>query len=204
MDAGRASLSWAERDARLHLETVGLVAKLYRVRADYTVTFGDGFCADSSQMVAEEGRKRRETKVSYRRTPGKAEYVETDLLANKVVRVNQIDVPSCVHDILGGLAQLRQTGLEPGKEISLPISDGRKSADVRIVIQRREKVRTKAGEFQTVRAEAFLLNNVIYRRKGRLFVWLTDDQRRLPVQVRIQMPFYLGTVTLQLEKEDRS
>jgi hypothetical protein len=41
---------------------------------------------------------------------------------------------------------------------------------------------------------------VLYRRKGRLFVWISEDERRLPVQIRIQMPFYIGTVTLQLEK----
>jgi hypothetical protein len=27
---------------------------------------------------------------------------------------------------------------------------------------------------------------------------MTDDERRLPVQIRIHMPFYIGTVTLQL------
>jgi hypothetical protein len=37
---------------------------------------------------------------------------------------------------------------------------------------------------------------------GRVFVWLTDDDRRLPVQIRVRMNFPLGTVTLELEKEE--
>ena len=45
---------------------------------------------------------------------------------------------------------------------------------------------------------------MLYRRSGRLFVWLTDDERRLPVQIRVQLRFYIGTVTLQLEKEETS
>jgi hypothetical protein len=61
-------------------------------------------------------------------------------------------------------------------------------------------VKTPAGQFDTIKYEAFLFNGQLYRRKGRLFVWLTDDDRRLPVQVRVQLPFYIGTVTLQLEK----
>ena len=47
-----------------------------------------------------------------------------------------------------------------------------------------------------------MFNNVIYRRKARLFVWLTDDARRIPVRVEIDMPFYIGNVTLDLEKQE--
>ena len=47
-----------------------------------------------------------------------------------------------------------------------------------------------------------LFNGVIFRRKARLFVWVTDDARRLPVQIRVQMPLLWGTVTLRLEKEE--
>jgi hypothetical protein len=35
-------------------------------------------------------------------------------------------------------------------------------------------------------------------------VWLTDDARHLPVQMRIRMPFVIGTITLQLEKESHA
>jgi len=35
-----------------------------------------------------------------------------------------------------------------------------------------------------------------------VFIWLTDDSRRLPVQIRLRMVFPIGTVTLQLQKEE--
>jgi hypothetical protein len=41
-------------------------------------------------------------------------------------------------------------------------------------------------------------------RKGRVFVWLTDDERRLPVQIRIKLNVMIGTITLALEKEERN
>lgn len=47
-----------------------------------------------------------------------------------------------------------------------------------------------------------MLNGVIYSRKGRAFVWLTNDSRHLPVQIRLRMQFPIGTVTLQLAKEE--
>jgi len=49
---------------------------------------------------------------------------------------------------------------------------------------RRETVKTPAGTFKTVRYEAYLLNNVIYRRSGRVYIWLTDDRRRCPFRSR--------------------
>jgi hypothetical protein len=52
-----------------------------------------------------------------------------------------------------------------------------------------------------VRYEAELFNNVIYRRSGRVYIWLTDDRRRLPVQIQVRLHLAIGTITLQLEKE---
>ena len=70
----------------------------------------------------------------------------------------------------------------------------------RVEAQQREDVRTPAGTFKTVRYEVFLFNNVLYRRAAHVYVWLTDDARRLPVQVRVRMQFTIGTITMQLEK----
>jgi len=64
----------------------------------------------------------------------------------------------------------------------------------------REKVATPAGEFPCMKYEAYLFNGVVYSRKGRIFFWLSDDNRRLPVQIKVQLPFYVGTITMQLEK----
>jgi len=42
---------------------------------------------------------------------------------------------------------------------------------------------------------------VLYRRPGRLHIWLTDDARKVPVQIQIRMQFTIGTITLRLDKE---
>jgi hypothetical protein len=64
----------------------------------------------------------------------------------------------------------------------------------------REKVVTPAGQFQCVKYEAYLFNGTVYARKGRIFLWVSEDERRLPVQIKLQFPFYVGTITMQLEK----
>ena len=202
IDAGRVKVHIGIDNGRLELETAGLAERLYPVRNVYTVNYDRQLCASASVEDYRQGRKHREIRVTYGKE--KATRVELDKAkAGEQVGTNEVPVPACVHDVLGALEQLRrQPRAEPGVVWRVPISDGRRSANVEIRALNREKVRTPAGEYQATRYEAMLFNGVIFRRNARLFVWLTDDSRRLPVQIRVQMPFYLGTVTLQLEKEE--
>jgi len=82
------------------------------------------------------------------------------------------------------------------------MSDGRRAAQVKVEAQEREEVITPAGTFKTIRYEANLMNGVVYQRKGRVFVWVSDDAKRIPVQIRLRLAFPIGTVTLQLQKEE--
>jgi hypothetical protein len=84
------------------------------------------------------------------------------------------------------------------------MSDGKKFANVKVEAQEREQVNTPAGSFKAIRHEIFMFNNVLINRKARMFVWLSDDAQRLPVQLRVRLQFLVGTITLQLEKEERN
>jgi hypothetical protein len=97
---------------------------------------------------------------------------------------------------------IRRMDIPAGRSVSVPISDGKRFADVKVEAQEKERVRTPLGTYDTTRYEVFLLNNVIYPRGGRVYVWLTNDARRLPVQVRVRLQLLIGTVTLQLVKEE--
>jgi len=116
------------------------------------------------------------------------------------VLAREIDIPECVHDVIGGVYHLRTLSLEPGQSTQIPVSDGKKSVMAKIEAQQREDVKTPAGTFKAIRYEIYLFNNVLYSRSARLYVWLTDDRRKLPVQIRVRMPITVGTLTLLLEK----
>jgi hypothetical protein len=207
IDAGKATLSIAPAGtpqypsihSELTLASAGLVSKLYKVNDRYFGNYSEDLCAISYQMSAEEGRRRRDTKVTYDRTRKKATYLERDLVKNSVVHDKEIEIPGCVHDVIGALMQLRASNLEPGKSAEFPVSDGKKFGMVRVEAQEREQVNVSGVKHKTVRYEAFIFNGVIYPRKARLLVWLTDDEHRLPVQIRVRMNFPIGNVTLNLD-----
>ncbi|HEX8983899.1 MAG TPA: DUF3108 domain-containing protein [Bryobacteraceae bacterium] len=208
--AGNARLVWqAANDGQdgwstqLHLESAGLVSRLFKVNNDYTSRLNNRLCIASSLLRASEGSRRRETSVTFDAARRKANSVERDLVKNQTLS-QEIDIRPCEHDVVGALYVLRSMRLEPGQSTEVAISDGKKAVMAKVEAQERETIKTDSGTHKTIRYEAFLFNNVLFRRSGRLFVWLTDDDRRLPVQIRVRLPFYVGTVTLQLEKEGKA
>lgn len=201
--AGTAVVDASSREGRIKLDSAGLVSTLYKIDDTYTVHYDEPFCATSSVLDSKEGKRHRQTDITFDRSRNRATFVERDLLKNTVLHSTQTDIPNCVHDVLGGIISLRSLHLEPGQSAQIPMSDGRRAAQVKVDAQERESVQTPAGSFKTVRYEANLMNGVVYTRKGRVFVWLTDDGRKLPIQIRLRMQFPISTVTLLLQKEER-
>lgn len=189
---------------QLKLQTAGLVGQLYSVDDSYNANYAPGHCAVDSLLDAREGRRHRETRITFDSQKKRASYFEKDLIKDITVLAKEIDTPACVHDVLGALQRLRSQPLQPGQSTTLPLSDGKKFVNAKIECQEKEVIKTPLGSFPSVRYEAFIFDGALFVRKGRAYVWLTDDDKRTPVQIRIQLPFYVGTVTLQLEKQERS
>ena len=213
IDAGKAKLSWnasptpgrAGGQIDLHLETAGLVSKLYRVIDDYRVILGAGLCAIDQHISVREGSRKRDTLVHFDAQAKKISYLEQDLVKKAVALAKEIpDTPACMHDVIGGLYFIRTRNLEPGHSIEVPVSDGKKLAFAKIEAQRREEIKVPAGTFKTVRYEAYLFNDVLYHRPGHMYVWLTDDRRKIPVRIQVKLHFTIGTITFQLEKQQRT
>ncbi|MDP8981857.1 MAG: DUF3108 domain-containing protein [Acidobacteriota bacterium] len=194
----------SEWRSQLHLESTGLVSKLYKVNDEYSIQLADQFCTVNTDLDSFEGKRHHSTQVHFDGEHGKATYVERDLIKNSVFHSAETQIPSCVSDFIGGLYKLRALHIEPGQSAQLPVSDGKKFVSARVEAQEREQIQTKAGTFKTIRYEAYVFNGVLFKRNARLLVWLTDDARRLPVQIRARMSFPVGNITLQLEKEEHS
>lgn len=193
----------ADWETSLNLESAGLVNRLYNVSDSYKVTSNDNFCAASSLLDAQEGKRHMVTRLTFENTRHKVDYDARDLLNNSNVK-KELDIAPCTYEIVGALETLRDMNLQPGKWATLPVTDGKKMAYAKIEAQAKENVSIESKKYQTIRYEAFLFDNVLYRRKGRLLIWITDDADRIPVQLRLQMGFPIGSVTVQLEKQQKT
>ena len=88
------------------------------------------------------------------------------------------------------------TKYEVGKSIYVDIFDSKKLWNVEVQVLRKEKIKTKLGEFDTVVIKPLMKSEGIFNRKGDLYIWLTDDLRRIPV--KMQSKVAVGAITATL------
>jgi hypothetical protein len=188
---------------KLNIQSAGMVTKLYRVEDNYRALTNDKFCGVNVMLDAQEGKRHRLSSLQFDNGKRKLQFEERDLIRNSV-NSRVLDIAPCTHEVLGALAYLRVLRVEPGKTVMLPITDGKKMVMARIEAQAKEKVEVDNKSYEAIRYEAFLFDNVLYTRKGRLWIWMTDDAARIPVQLRVRLGFPIGNITLTLDKEERS
>jgi hypothetical protein len=202
--AGTAHLTWTPAESGytsdLQLQSAGLVSKLYRVNDHYHASVDGNACAQRVLLKAEEGKRRRETTITFK--SGKVHYIERDLLKNNVALEKELETPPCVYEYMGALMKLRTMRLEPGQSTEVPLTDGKRFANVKVDAQEREQVKIGQQTYNTMRYEVHMFNGALITRKARMNIWLTEDARRLPVQIRVRMSVLIGTITLQLEKAE--
>lgn len=188
-------------DLNVHIESAGLVSRLYRVVDSYKVATTDRFCAVNASLEAQEGKKHALSRFTVDSARKKVVYEEHELVKNTSEK-KELDVPPCTYEITGALAALRGLNLEPGRSVVIPITDGKKFAQGRILAQAKEKISVNGKSYGTTRYEAYLFDNVLYRRHGRLLIWISDDPDHVPVQFRLLLGFPIGTVTVSLQKQE--
>ena len=73
--------------------------------------------------------------------------------------------------------------------------DAMRVVDVTMKAEAREQVTTPAGTFQTIRVQPTAGAGVV-KNRGNIWIWYTDDQRHMPVQMRARL--FWGTITMRL------
>ena len=102
-------------------------------------------------------------------------------------------------DTLSSVYYLRTLNLDGDKPIALQVFSA-KPRTLQVEIQGRESLTVPAGRFQTVRVEPKSAGSGLMGRN--LVLWLTDDARRIPVQLRSKLK--VGTLVGKLKSIERT
>lgn len=184
-----------ERHVVASADSTGAVALLYHIH-DRLETYYNPQTNCSLALIkhTEEGFRRVDTAVRYDYQRKKAVLDEHNLRASNQKR-EETDIPPCVTNTLEAVYYVASQRLEPGAKFIFPSSDGGKIADIEVTVEAREQVKTPSGTYRTVRLSAEALNGP-QKGKGRIWVWYTDDDRRIPVQMRARA--FWGTMVFHL------
>jgi hypothetical protein len=107
------------------------------------------------------------------------------------------DLPPNALDSFGSLYYVRTLPLEVGQTYTIDVHSGDKVYPLTVNVLKREKVKVPAGKFDCLLVEPFLRGPGIFISKGKkLQVWLTADERRIPVRMRSEI--IIGHVSAEL------
>lgn len=108
-----------------------------------------------------------------------------------------------VKDDLCGVYYFRTLkDLAPGKSFTAEVFAYKKTWEVEAKVLGRERVVTAAGAFDTLKVELLLKQQDRAENPGRVVFWMTDDERRLPVMLQVQVlvgSFYASLREYKLE-----
>ncbi|MBR3603294.1 MAG: DUF3108 domain-containing protein [Elusimicrobiaceae bacterium] len=102
-----------------------------------------------------------------------------------------------VLDMLTSLYYVRSQDLKVGKDLVFDIVNRNKQYPLLVKVLKKEKVKTKAGTFNTIVVEPQIRGEGIFVSKGKsLKVWLTDDKYKMPVKMTVEV--FIGSVAAEL------
>ena len=123
---------------------------------------------------------------------------EPDSLRMRYKNGQSYPVPGPVQDALSSFYLTRFQALPIGGRIGFDYHASRKTAPMEVRVLGRETVKTPAGKFHCVVVEPLLNVGGIFKNKGRLVIWLTDDDRRIPVLMKSKV--MIGSVKVVLQQ----
>ena len=169
------------------------ITSFYPVRDYVRVELDDpeNFYPSNYRIQTKEGSHKKDREVQFSRADGNALYI--DHLKGKK---KNYEIPEQVHDPLSAFFRIKGMPLEVGKSVYIKIFDSKKLWNVEVKVHRKERITVPAGTFDTVMIQPMMKSEGIFDAKGNIYIWLSDDERRIPVKVRSKIA--IGSMTALL------
>jgi hypothetical protein len=100
------------------------------------------------------------------------------------------------HDVLSAFYFIRTQTLRVGDTLQLAAVSGKKKYKMLVLCHGRETITVPAGEFRTLVVEPILKEDGLFKAKGKLTIWVTDDETHTPVKMQSKIP--VGSIKAEL------
>jgi len=161
---------------------------------------GDKFRILRSLKYDQQDERIRNSEAVFDYQEGKVIYTETDP-NNPQRRPYQLasPIPEIAHDVVTGIYSLRMMPLAVGKTFQITVSDSGLVYTIAVNVTARERQKSIYGKVWTYRVEPQVFGDKgPFNQKGRMVLWIMDDQRRIPVRAEITAS--IGRLDVKLKK----
>ena len=207
--AGYATLEVKPRkDGKVEFETYATanktVNKFYPVHDTvYTLVHKRGLMTDVFRKSLHEGTFHNKSLIRFNRDDKKAVLSDTvfkDPVKHYVKRSadTSVTIDGLEHSIMSAFYLVRTLPLKEGATSRFAAVSGKKRYERKVITHKRETIKTDLGSFKTVKVEPVLDGDGIFNSSGRIFIWFTDDEKRIPVLMQCEIK--LGSIKATLTK----
>jgi hypothetical protein len=188
-----------EERVSANADTLGAINLIYRVSDRFQSSFSrNNNCSAGFSKQVQEGRRQVNTDLKFNYQAGKALLDEKNVVTG-TSKHQEAAVGPCVTDLLSAIFYPASQPLTPGQTFRVPLGDALHTVVVTMHAEARETVRTPLGTYQTVRVQPTSDAGVV-KARGNIWIWYTDDDRHIPVQMRARL--FWGTITFRLTAMD--
>lgn len=173
----------------LRFSVSGGIRFFYRVNDSYD-SWLDVESLNSLRFIQELSEGNRDRERIYDIFPDRASYLEHG-------KEEKPSVPKPLDDA-SFFYFIRSLPLEVGKEYEFNRYFDPRSNPVIVRVLRKEHIEVPAGEFDAIVLQPLIKTSGIFSEGGRAEVWLSDDKRRILLQMKSKLPF--GSLNLYLRK----
>jgi hypothetical protein len=176
-------------------DTSGAINLLFHVSDKFQSTFDRNTgCTSEFNKQTVEGRRQVNSTLKMDYTQLKSILDEKNISKNQVKHV-ETPIPGCITDLLSAMFYASTQPMEVGKSFQIPVVDALHTVIVTMKVEGKEEIKTPLGSFKTIRVQPTADAGVV-KNRGNIWIWYTDDERHLPVQMRARL--FWGTITFRL------
>lgn len=92
-------------------------------------------------------------------------------------------------DVLSAFYYVRNQNLRPGQSLKVNITSDGRSMNTEVIVHKREKVKTIFGEINCLVIEPKLTGGAVFKQSGKITIWVTDDEYKIPVKMQSAVSF---------------
>ena len=176
-------------------DTAGAINLLFHVADRFQSDFDrEKGCTYAFDKQTVEGRRQINSTLGIDYNGSKSILDEKNQVTGQTKHL-EAPVSGCLTDLLSGVFYAASQPLVLGQHFMLPVADAMRTVPVTMKVESREEVKTTLGTFKTIRVHPTADAGVV-KNRGDIWIWYTDDDRHLPVQMRARL--FWGTITFRL------
>jgi hypothetical protein len=159
------------------------------------------FTVQKTTILDEQGKRVRTTESTFDRSKGIMTWTSRDPNnPGAEPRHASADFTGQLQDVLSAIYFIRTQPLVVGKTFEVFIGDGGRVYTIPVKVVEKKRMKTILGRVEVfhVNPELFGPNRLIEDEKGEFSIWITDDQRHIPVGGRVKTAY--GTFDIKLKR----